>query len=126
MAIAKTDTLSSSTKGVSATVGTMNCVVAAGTHIDGSFSSQESIRLDGSLKGDLTCDKKLVMGQGSRLEGSIKADEAVIMGLVTGELLISNTLYLQNSAVVQGNIKAKYLVVEEGAVFNGQCHVSAT
>ncbi len=100
-----------------------NCVVAKGTRIEGSFRSPENIRMDGTIVGELRCDKKLVMGEGSIVEGKVFAQDAVIMGAVKGEIVISETLHLQSTAKIEGNVSAKFLIVDEGATFNGDCKV---
>lgn len=103
---------------------TANCVVAKGTKIEGNFRSPENIRMDGMIVGEVRCDKKLVMGEESTVEGKLFAQDAVVMGTVRGDINITETLHLQPTAKIQGNIITKYLVVEEGAVFNGDCKVS--
>jgi cytoskeletal protein CcmA (bactofilin family) len=100
-----------------------NCVVAKGTRIEGNFRSPENIRMDGTIVGELRCDKKLVMGEGSTVEGKVFAQDAVIMGAVKGEIVISETLHLQSTAKIEGNVSAKFLIVDEGATFNGDCKV---
>jgi cytoskeletal protein CcmA (bactofilin family) len=100
-----------------------NCIVAKGTKIEGKFRSAESVRLDGTLVGEVHCDKKLVMGDQSRLEGKLFAQEAVVMGTLLGNVEVEATLHLTATANVQGSIKTKYLIVEEGAVYDGDCQV---
>ncbi|HMO38720.1 MAG TPA: polymer-forming cytoskeletal protein [Saprospiraceae bacterium] len=102
-----------------------NCVVAKGTKIEGNFRSPENIRLDGTVVGEVRCDKKLVMGEGSLVEGKIFAQDAVVMGAVKGDVQITETLHLQGTAKIEGNITAKAMIVDEGAVFNGDCKVGA-
>ncbi len=124
-AIAKTDTNVNKTPNLkdAGPSSSTNCVVAKGTKIEGNFQSPENVRMDGGLVGEVRCDKKLVMGETSSLEGKIFANEAVIMGRVKGDIVVADTLHLQNTANVQGNISAKYLIVDEGAVFNGDCKI---
>ena len=97
------------------------CTVAKGTKIQGNFHSAENIRLDGAIVGEVRCDKKLVMGEGSRLEGKIFANDAVVMGRVEGDLTIQGVLHLTASARIKGNINTRHLIVDEGAKYEGQC-----
>lgn len=113
----------SKTGSISTNANKPNCVVAQGTKIEGNFKSVENLRLDGTIVGELNCEKKLVMGGNSYVEGKLIAAEAVIMGKVKGELKIEGTLHLMETCEIQGNIVAKYLVVEEGAKYNGNCKV---
>ncbi len=99
------------------------CVISAGTLIDGKFSATENVRLDGTIKGEIKCEKRLVMGEQGKVIGDVVTVDAVIMGTVEGELKASGTLTLKGSAFIKGTITAKYMVVEEGARYNGECHI---
>ena len=76
------------------------------------------------MAGEVRCDKKLVMGEDSTVEGKLFAQDAVVMGTVRGDINVTETLHLQATAKIQGNIITKYLMVDEGAIFNGDCKVS--
>jgi len=102
-----------------------NCIVAGGTKIEGVFRSAENLRMDGHIEGELKCDKKLVMGKGGFVDGKIFAKDAVIMGSLQGEINIEGTLHLQSTARINGKIFTKYLVVDDGAVYNGTCKVGS-
>lgn len=103
----------------------VTCAIAKGTKIEGNFQSAENIRLDGAVVGEVRCDKKLVMGEGSRLEGKVFANDAVIMGQVEGDLTVAGVLHLTASARVKGNITTRHLIVDEGAQYEGQCKAGA-
>lgn len=113
-----------SSNGKSMSAGS-NCVVAKGTKIEGNFRSSENLRLDGVIVGEVQCDHKLVMGEQSRIEGKVQAAEAVIMGRIKGDITVSGTLQLQSTAHIEGNIVSKYMIVEEGAEFNGECKIGS-
>lgn len=102
-----------------------NCVVSAGTHIEGDFKSEENIRLDGSVKGTVHCSKRLVIGEKGAIEGEIKAGTAVIAGRITGNLTVDGALQLTSTAKIEGEIQAKRMSVEEGAIYNGGCRIGA-
>jgi cytoskeletal protein CcmA (bactofilin family) len=110
---------------VAASVGRTdgNCVVSKGTLIEGGFSSAENIRLDGRVQGTLKCDKRLVIGEAGQVAGEVNAAEAVIMGTVLGNVAIAGSLHLTATAKIEGDITAKLLTVDEGAVYNGKCQI---
>lgn len=99
------------------------CVISVGTFIDGKFSAAENVRLDGTIKGEIKCDKRLVMGEQGKVEGNVTTVDAVIMGTVEGELKATGTLTLKGSALIKGTITAKFMVVEEGARYYGECNI---
>lgn len=110
-----------STPSVSAPESGATCVIAKGTVIEGKVTTSENIRIDGVIKGEVHCEKKLVMDAEGLIEGNIYAGESTIKGKVQGTVTISNTLHLLESSFIKGDIKAKKLHVEEGAKYDGKC-----
>ena len=101
----------------------LTCIIAKGTVITGKVITTENIRIDGTIKGELRCDKKVVMDAGGLVEGNIYAGESTIKGKVEGTVTVDNTLHLLDSSFIKGDIKAKKLHVEEGARYDGQCKI---
>lgn len=102
----------------------LNCLVAKGTRIEGQFASAENTRIDGEVKGEIKCDKKLVTGEGSAVEGKIWAAEAVFMGKISGDVVITGAVQLSSTANLTGTLTAKTLMVDEGAQLNGDFKVA--
>jgi cytoskeletal protein CcmA (bactofilin family) len=98
-------------------------VIAKGTVMEGKFNCTENVRLDGTIKGEVKVDKRLVMGEGSQVEGNIHAQNATIKGRIKGDIHVKEALHLMDSAVIEGNISARTMVVEEGARYNGACRI---
>lgn len=103
--------------------GEGSCVLSAGTHLEGDLNSKDQLRLDGSLKGALRCEQRLVIGANGKVEGQVNAAEAVILGTIIGNIKVGGSLHLKGTAKINGDISAKYLTVEEGASYNGQCKI---
>ena len=99
------------------------CVVASGTSIEGKFNATENVRLDGFIKGEVKCSQRLVMGESGRIEGTIKTRDAIVMGRIEGEITAEGTLHLKGTAYIRGTIQAKYMVVDEGAQYVGECKI---
>ncbi len=113
--------LSSSTNGSPAIGET--CVVSNGTIIDGQFKASENVRLDGLIKGEVKCDKRLVIGEKGRIEGTLNTQDGIIMGTIEGEVKVHGTLTLKSTALIKGKIRAKFMEVDEGARYIGECSI---
>lgn len=100
-----------------------NCLISKGTTINGDFRSAENIRLDGKVEGTLHCDNRLVVGQTGTITGDVQSQNAVISGKVEGNVQVDGTLQLTATARIKGDLQAKFLAVEEGAVYDGKCVV---
>ena len=99
----------------------VTCVVSKGTTIEGKFHSEENVRFDGKIIGEITCLKKLVMGETGVIEGEVEAQDMIIRGTIKGNLVAKGTLVLENTAKVEGRIKASEMDVKEGAIYTGEC-----
>ena len=97
-------------------------VIGRDTVMEGSVKTEESIRLDGTLKGELHASGTLVIGPSGRVEAEIvRVRDAVIGGEVSGNLEAEGSVKLEASAVFTGDIAAGSIVVEEGAIIRGKC-----
>ncbi len=114
---------SSNGSSLTSTINTegLTCIIAKGTVIEGKITSTENMRIDGKIKGQVVCDKRLVMDAGGVVEGDVQAGESTIKGRVVGTVTVTDTLHLLESSFIKGDIKAKKLHVEEGAKYDGKC-----
>lgn len=95
--------------------------IKAGTTIIGEIQSNGTFRIDGILKGNITADGKVAIGQTGVIEGNINCSNADIEGNVTGKLTIKSLLSLKSTANVKGEITTVKLAIEPGAIFTGTC-----
>lgn len=98
-------------------------MVSEGTEIIGTLKTQSDIRIAGKVEGEAQVAGKIIIASSGHVDGNIEAKDADIAGRVEGEVHVSSKLTLRQSAVVEGDLYAQNLVVEEGATFNGGCHM---
>ena len=96
-------------------------VVAKNTTIVGDIKSDGDFRIDGTLEGTLTTDGRVIIGVDGLIKGKVEATNADIEGKFSGELFVSNTLTIKNTADISGNVVIGKLSVEPGASFNATC-----
>lgn len=94
-----------------------------GTKINGQVKSDTDIRIDGDLFGSLACSAKVFLGKDGVVHGNIVCRNAVVQGLVKGNLQVLERLDLASTAKIEGDIITMKLVIEDGAVFNGSCQM---
>lgn len=97
------------------------CVIDQGTVIEGKIFCTEDMRLDGTIKGELRVDKKLVVGDSGKVEGNVNSRDAAVAGKVDGEVRVNGLLQLLRSAFIKGKIFAQRMTVEDGASYSGEC-----
>ncbi|HAF07764.1 MAG: polymer-forming cytoskeletal protein [bacterium] len=102
----------------------INNIIGEGTHISGKIFVPGSMRVDGQIDGEMTVSEMLTVGKSGNLKGTINTKDAVIGGIVDGKLVVKNRIELQKTAKVNIDLVCKYLIVEEGVVFDGTCSMS--
>ncbi len=93
--------------------------ISPGAIIEGELSSETNIRVDGKIKGILRCAARVVIGKTGAIEGDVQCKEATIEGNVSGKLEVNGLLYIKRSAIIEGEVFYKRLIVEEGATITG-------
>jgi cytoskeletal protein CcmA (bactofilin family) len=96
-------------------------IIAAGTTIVGDIVSEGDIRVEGFILGRLVCKSKLVVGTGGRVKGTVDTLNATVAGEVTGNVIVREVLQVQETGKLIGDITTQKLVVQQGAVFSGNC-----
>ncbi len=98
-------------------------MVAEGTVFEGTLRTETDVRISGRIVGKLAVGGRAFVAPEGSIEGEVVAAHADIAGHVQGELLVEEHLVLRGSARIEGNIRTGRLIVEEGAVFNGECQM---
>lgn len=98
-------------------------MIAEGTEVDGTLRAKDDIRVSGRVKGALHVEGKAIIAPDGIVDGDIFASEADISGKVNGEIKVKGRLVLKTTAKVDGSISTSRLIMEEGAVFEGQCEM---
>lgn len=73
------------------------------------------------LEGCITSEGSVKIGLGTVVIGDISATSAVIAGAVKGEIDINGPVVIDSTAIIKGNIKAKSVQINNGAVVEGFC-----
>jgi len=104
------------------TGGTRN-VLSSDVEIKGIVKFQHDLIVDGKIEGEIHSTGNLTVGENARLKAEIKTGTVVVYGKVHGNLTASDRVELKASAEVIGDIKAKFLTIEAGAIFVGKSTV---
>lgn len=99
--------------------GELSTIIGADTSIEGKLESKNAMRVDGNIKGEVISGESITIGSGGTINGDIIARDVVVGGKINGTITASGKIVLEESAVLNGDLKAVRLVVEEGATFNG-------
>ena len=92
-----------------------------GTNVEGTIQADKDIRIDGTLKGTLTCKGKVIIGPTGYISGDITCENAVIEGRFEGVLIVGDVLHVKETAKIEGDVSTQKLVVQHGSIFNVKC-----
>ena len=101
--------------------GIAHNALAVGTYVKGNIKAEEDFRIDGKLEGDIECTGKVVVGPQAEIVGNIQCQNTDLLGTIVGNITIYETACLKSSVQFTGEIVAKYIDIEAGAIFNGTC-----
>jgi cytoskeletal protein CcmA (bactofilin family) len=99
-------------------------LIGHGTTIEGKVRSQGSVRVDGRIVGEISAYEGVSIGGSGEVDGNVTAKNITVGGKVRGNLNAQEKLVFLSQAVVQGDIRASRLVVDEGAMFDGKCSMA--
>jgi cytoskeletal protein CcmA (bactofilin family) len=98
-------------------------LISPGTVLNGDVKSESDLRVDGTIKGNVKCDAKIIIGTTGFVEGNIDGSNADIFGKVAGNVSVKELLQLKEQGNIEGNIIAAKLQIDPTAVFNGKCQM---
>ena len=95
-------------------------IIAPGTKIVGDCETDGTMRIEGTIQGTVRAGKAVVVGKDGVVKGDITTQDAVIGGHVTGTVIADSRLELQATCVIDGEIRARRIKLDEGGKVNGQ------
>ena len=96
-------------------------ILAQGCKFDGKVQAMGTFRIEGEFKGDIATPENLIIGKTGTVNATVKVKNAIIGGKLFGNIVAENKIELQSGSHVEGDIKTKRLVIDEGVFFEGNC-----
>jgi len=87
------------------------------------FRFEGNLRVDGYAKGPLrSLTGTLILGEAAEVVSDVVVATAIIDGCLLGDVYATERVELLSHAKVKGNIDAPAIVIQPGAVFEGECY----
>lgn len=104
--------------------GRLSGFIGSGTVLTGETTFQAMLRVDGHLTGSVSSETgTLIVGSTGRVDANIMVAAAMINGTVNGDIVVLERLELGRTARVVGNVQTPRLVIEDGALIEGNCNM---
>ena len=102
----------------SAAAKQIDTVIAEQCTLEGDLTTQNSIKVDGQIKGTLRAEGRAIIGETGVVKGDVHAADLLVLGRLEGNVF-AQRLHLQASANIHGNIRTESLQVDPGALYHG-------
>jgi cytoskeletal protein CcmA (bactofilin family) len=94
-------------------------IVAAGMRLIGDLDGPGLLKIDGRVEGSISGPRQVIVGRDGVVQGNVQASEVILAGTVDGSVVSTERVEVQGTAVVNGDIHTRSIVVNEGARING-------
>ncbi len=106
-------------------VGALTAFIDQGSEFSGKLLFKDTVRIDGRFDGEISSENTLIVGESGRVKATILSQIVIISGEVRGDIKAPGSCTLHRTARVFGNVETARLVIEEGALLNGQVKMDA-
>ncbi len=98
-------------------------IVSTGMRIEGELKSNGNIKIDGFVTGKVHTSRDLEVGPNAQIEADLIANNAIVAGIIKGNITVKNTLSILETGKVLGNVSCTSIAIYPGAYFNGNCRM---
>ncbi len=98
-------------------------VIARGVKLQGDFTSQGDVVIEGDVQGHVETTGQLSVGSEAKLKADVTANDAVIAGTIEGTLTVKRRLDLKSTANVSGDVTCETASIEAGATLEGKVKI---
>lgn len=103
---------------------TINSIIGEGAEFTGEFKFPGLMRIDGTFKGLILTEGKILVGKSGVVDTDIRARIVVAGGEIRGNIYATERVTLLSTCHLTGDIVTPRLVIEEGVVFQGNCTIN--
>ena len=102
-------------------------VIGKSVTIRGELSASEDLYLDGEIQGTVSLPgNRLTIGPNARVQADVNVRDVIVFGRLEGNIHAAGRVELRQSAVMQGDITASRLSIEENASVKGKIEITGT
>jgi cytoskeletal protein CcmA (bactofilin family) len=84
------------------------------------------VRIDGDFQGEIYGQGSVDIGQGAFVQANIAVNSVYIGGEVKGSIEVKEKINIHSTGKLFGDVQTPVFIMEEGALFDGTSHMSAS
>ena|SRR6516162_2568523 len=97
-----------------------NTVIGPSILISGKLTGDEDLTVRGRVEGELTLTKTLIVEPSGVVKANVTVKNAVVSGVVVGNIQASESVELTQEGRMVGDIRAPRVIIVDGASFRGR------
>jgi cytoskeletal protein CcmA (bactofilin family) len=101
-----------------------NSTIGVKSYFEGRFMVKGTLRIDGKFEGNMLDVEQIFIGPKGKVKSNIVASNVVIEGMVLGNIVAKNRVFLLPTAKIFGDIRTPELIIQNGVILEGNCHIS--
>ena len=101
--------------------GELNGFLDRGATFKGEMEFEDTMRIDGKFNGRISSKNELIVGESAHIEGDVHVGRVAISGTVVGKIVATQRVEIHRNGKVYCDIDTPALIIEEGAIFQGNC-----
>lgn len=95
-------------------------VIGESITVSGNLTGDEDLTVQGRVEGSITLSRTLILETSGIIKADVKVKNAIISGVVVGNLTASDSVELTAECRMVGDISAPRVIIVEGASFRGR------
>lgn len=104
-------------------IGPAVTVIAPDTLFKGTVTGEDTLRVSGTVQGDIDCRRMVWVDQSGCVNGQITARRVIIEGQVTGDIQSAERVEIRSNGKMTGNIYAANITIDQGCFFDGEARI---
>ena len=104
-------------------IGPAVTVIAPGTVFRGEVMGEDTLRVSGTVQGNIDCRRMVWVDQGGCINGNVTARRVIIEGEINGDIKTAERVEIRSNGRMVGNIFAANITIDQGCFFDGEARI---
>ncbi|MSR85244.1 polymer-forming cytoskeletal protein [Candidatus Uhrbacteria bacterium] len=100
-------------------------IIARGVKVEGEFTSQSDVLIEGSVHGTFSTAGMLTVGTEAKIKADVNAGSALVSGTIEGNVIVGKHLEVKSTAKISGDVSAETITIESGAILSGRMSIGS-
>jgi cytoskeletal protein CcmA (bactofilin family) len=96
------------------------------SNVEGTFTTDRDLRIEGVLRGNVRCQGLLYIAEGADIDAMVEASSIAVAGQLRGSVTCRGKLQLMPTGRVFATVVTESLVINEGAILEGELRMENT